>query len=78
VKVAKAARRQQQALGDFHDSVIARDLLGACANAQGVPEPMASVYVTLRTRQVQLAAAAEAEYRKARKKSKKRLRAGVL
>jgi CHAD domain-containing protein len=78
VKIAKAARRQQQALGDFHDSVIARDLLGACANAQGVPEPIASTYVTLRTRQVQLAAAAEAKYRKARKKSKKRLKAGVL
>lgn len=77
-KVAKAARRQQQALGDFHDSVIARDLLGACANSQGVPEAMASTYVTLRTRQVQLAAAAEAKYRKARKKSKKRLKAGVL
>jgi CHAD domain-containing protein len=78
VKVAKAARRQQQALGDFHDSVIARDLLGACANSQGVPEPIASTYVTLRTRQVQLAAAAEAKYGKARKKSKKRLKAGVL
>jgi CHAD domain-containing protein len=77
-KVAKAARRQQQALGDFHDSVIARDLLGACANSPGVPEPMASAYVTLRTRQVQLAAAAEAKYRKAWKKSKKRLKRGVL
>ena len=77
-KVAKAARRQQQALGDFHDSVIARDLLGACANSAGVPEPMASVYVTLRTRQVQLAAAAEAKYKKAWKKSKKRLKRGVL
>jgi hypothetical protein len=39
---------------------------------------MASTYVTLRTRQVQLAAAAEEKYRKARKKSKKRLKAGVL
>ena len=78
LRVAKAARRQQQALGDFHDSVIARDLLGARANSQGVPEPMASTYVTLRTRQVQLAAAAEAKYGKARKKSKKRLKAGVL
>ena len=77
-KVAKAAHRQQQALGDFHDSVIARDLLGACATSQGVPEPVASVYVTLRTRQVQLAAAAEKKYRKARKKSKERLKRGVL
>jgi CHAD domain-containing protein len=78
VKVAKAARRQQQALGDFHDSVIARDLLGERANSRDIPEPMASTYVTLRTRQVQLAAAAEEKYRKARKKSKKRLKAGVL
>ncbi len=77
-KVAKAARRQQQALGDFHDSVIARDLLARCATASGVPEPIASAYVTLTTRQVQLAAAAEKKYLKARKKSKKRLKAGVL
>ncbi|MCU1517061.1 MAG: metal-chelation protein [Pseudarthrobacter sp.] len=77
-KVAKAAHRQQQALGDFHDSVIARDRLGACANSAGVPEPIASAYVTLRTRQVQLAAEAEKKYRKARRKSKKRLKAGVL
>ncbi|HJW01054.1 MAG TPA: CYTH and CHAD domain-containing protein [Arthrobacter sp.] len=77
-KVAKAARRQQQALGDFHDSVIARDLLGECVVAPDVPEPMAAAYMTLRTRQIQLAAAAEATYGKARKKSKKRLRRGVL
>jgi hypothetical protein len=36
------------------------------------------VYVTLRTRQVQLAGAAEKKYRKARKKSKERLKRGVL
>ncbi|MGK3957963.1 CHAD domain-containing protein [Arthrobacter sp. R4] len=77
-KVAKAAHRQQQALGDFHDSVIARDLLAGCATASGVPEPVASAYVTLKTRQVQLAAAAEKKYLKVRKKSKKRLKAGVL
>ena len=77
-KVAKAAHRQQQALGDLHDSVIARDLLAGCAAASGVPEPVASAYVTLKTRQVQLAAAAEKQYLKAHRKSKKRLKAGVL
>lgn len=77
-RIAKAAHRQQQALGDFHDSVIARDLLAGCAAASGVPEPVASAYVTLQTRQVQLAAAAEKKYLKARRKSRKRLKAGVL
>ncbi len=77
-RIAKAARRQQQVLGDFHDSVLARDLLGGLGAAEGLPEPLASAYLTLRTRQVQLAAAAEKQYRKARKKSRKRLRRGVL
>ncbi|WP_066293588.1 CYTH and CHAD domain-containing protein [Arthrobacter sp. B6] len=77
-KVAKAAHRQQQALGDFHDSVIARDLLAELGAVPGLAEPVASAYVTLQTRQVQLAAAAEAKYRKVRKKSKKRLKRGVL
>lgn len=77
VKVAKAARKQQQVLGDFHDSVIARDLLAEFGAVPGLPEPVASAYITLHTRQVQLAADAEAKYLKARKKSKKRLKAGV-
>ncbi|MDR7157356.1 CYTH and CHAD domain-containing protein [Arthrobacter sp. BE255] len=78
VKAAKAAHRLQQALGDFHDGVIARDLLAEFGAVAGVPEPIASAYITLQTRQVQLAAEAEAKYVKAWKKSKKRLKAGVL
>ena len=78
VKVAKAAHRLQQALGDFHDGVIARDLLAEFGAIPGLPEPVASAYITLQTRQVQLAAEAEATYVKAWKKSKKRLKAGVL
>ncbi|MDI3193612.1 CYTH and CHAD domain-containing protein [Pseudarthrobacter sp. AL07] len=77
-KIAKAARRQQQILGDFHDSVVARDLLAKLAAAPDLPEAVASAYVTLHTRQVQLAADAEVEYRKERKKSRKPLQRGVI
>ncbi|QHK20058.1 CHAD domain-containing protein [Pseudarthrobacter psychrotolerans] len=77
-KIAKAAHRQQQVLGDFHDSVVARDLLAKLAVAPDLPEAVASAYVTLHTRQVQLAADAEAEYRQERKKSRKRLQRGVI
>ncbi len=77
-KIAKAAHRQQQVLGDFHDSVVARDLLAKLAAAPDLPEAVASAYVTLHTRQVQLAADAEAEYRKERKKSRQRLQRGVI
>lgn len=76
-KVAEAAQRQQKILGDFHDSVVARDLLAKLATAAGLPEAAASGYVSLRTRQVQLAAEAEAAYKKARKKARKLLRRGV-
>jgi CHAD domain-containing protein len=77
-KIAKAAHRQQQVLGDFHDSVVARDLLAKLAAAPDLPEAVASAYVTLHTRQVQLAADAEADYRKGRKKSRKVLQRGVI
>lgn len=76
-KIAKAAHLQQQVLGDFHDSVVARDLLAKLAAAPDLPEAVASAYVTLHTRQVQLAADAEAGYRKKRKKSRSLLRGGV-
>ncbi|MET3176268.1 UNVERIFIED_ORG: CHAD domain-containing protein [Arthrobacter sp. UYCu721] len=77
-KIAKAAHRHQQILGDFHDSVVARDLLAKLAAAPDLPEAVASAYVTLHTRQVQLAADAEAAYRKERKKSRKVLRGTVI
>ncbi|WP_426987441.1 CHAD domain-containing protein [Pseudarthrobacter sp. Y6] len=77
-KIAKAAHRQQKVLGDFHDSVVARDVLAKLAAAPDLPEAVASAYVTLHTRQVQLAADAEAAYRKERKKSRKVLRGTVI
>ena len=77
-RIAKAARKQQQILGDFHDSVLARDLVGRLGSAPGLPEPVASAYVTLRTRQVQLVADAESKYLKARKKSRKILSRRVI
>ncbi|WP_457963260.1 CYTH and CHAD domain-containing protein [Arthrobacter sp. D1-29] len=76
-KVAKAAHRQQKILGEFRDSILARDLLGKLGGVPDLPEAVASLFVELRTRQVQLAADAESKYRKARKKSQKRLKAGV-
>lgn len=77
-KIAKAAHRQQKILGDFHDSVVARDLLAGLATAQDLPEEVASAFVTLHTRQVQLAAEAEAKYWKERKKSRTVLQRGVI
>jgi CHAD domain-containing protein len=77
-KVAKAAHRHQQILGDFQDSVVARELLVRLAAAPELPEAVASAYLTLHTRQVQLAAEAEARYRKERKKSRKILRGKIL
>lgn len=77
-KIAKAARRQQKILGEFHDSVIAGYLLAKLAGGPDLPEPVASAYVTLRTRQVQLAADAESKYLKAKKKSRKFLKGGVI
>jgi CHAD domain-containing protein len=77
-KVARAARRQQKILGEFHDSVIAGNLLAKLGAGPDLPEPVASAYVTLRSRQVQLAAEAESKYLKARKKSRKFLKGGVI
>lgn len=76
-RVAKAAHRQQKILGDFQDSVVARDLLAKLAAGPDLPGTVASALVTLQTLQVQLAADAEAKYRKARKKSRKLFRRGV-
>jgi CHAD domain-containing protein len=77
-KIDKAAHRQQKILGEFHDSVIAGNLLAKLGAGPDLPEPVASAYVTLRTRQVQLAADAESKYLKARKKSRKFLKGGVI
>lgn len=76
-KVAEAAHRQQKILGDFHDSVVARDRLAVLVAAPDLPEAVASAFLTLHTGQVQLAAGAEAKYRKAFRKSRKLFRRGV-
>lgn len=77
-KIAKAAHRQQKILGNFQDSVVARNLLAQLSAAPDVPEDIAAVYFTLHTRQVQLAAEAEAKYWKASKKSRTILQRGVI
>ncbi|WP_258802998.1 CYTH and CHAD domain-containing protein [Pseudarthrobacter sp. NS4] len=75
-KVAKAAHRQQKILGDHHDAVIARNLLAGLHSDPDGP-PAAEAYDALLSRQDELMAAAEAKYRKARKKSRSLLRRGV-
>lgn len=75
-KVAKAAHRQQKILGDFHDAVIARDLLATVGSRQE-PTAAAAAYAALETREDGLITRSEAEYRKARKKSRDLLRRGV-
>ncbi|TLM85796.1 CYTH and CHAD domain-containing protein [Pseudarthrobacter sp. NamE5] len=76
-KVAKAAHRQQKILGDYHDAVIARDLLAGVNSGQN--EPIAAeAYAALRQRQDELIKGAEAKYRKARKKSRDLLRRGII
>jgi CHAD domain-containing protein len=74
-KVAKAAHRQQKILGDFHDAVLARNLL---AGLDPDNPATAETYAALTQRQDELMAAAEKKYRKARKKSRDLLRGGVL
>ncbi|MFY9634236.1 MAG: CHAD domain-containing protein, partial [Cellulosimicrobium cellulans] len=77
-KIVKAAHRQQKILGDFQDSVVARGVLARLAAAPDLNQEVASAFVTLETRQVQLAAEAEAAYWKARKKSRTVLQRGVI
>lgn len=76
-KVAKAAQRQQKILGDFHDAVIARDLLITVGSRQE-QTAAAAVFAALENRQDELMKDAEAKYRKARRKSRELLRRGVL
>lgn len=77
-KVAKAAHRQQRILGDFHDAVIARNLLQSLEASQMQPEPTAGALAALRIRQVELMDRAEAKYRKTRKKSRGLLKPRVI
>jgi CHAD domain-containing protein len=77
-KVAKAAHRQQRILGDYHDAVIARNLLQTLEAGHGLPDATAEALAALRTRQTDLMDAAEAKYRKARKKSRDLLKPRVI
>ncbi|MEN8581517.1 CYTH and CHAD domain-containing protein [Burkholderia sp. RS01] len=76
-KLAKAAHKQQKILGDHHDSVIARDVLGKLGSATDLPEPVALAYNSLLEREERIAAAAESKYRKARRKAGRLLKRGV-
>ncbi|MGE9527661.1 hypothetical protein, partial [Escherichia coli] len=71
------AQRQQKILGDFHDAVIARDLLITVGSRQE-QTAAAAVFAALENRQDELMKDAEAKYRKARRKSRELLRRGVL
>lgn len=76
-KVAKAAHRQQKILGDYHDAVMARDLLAGMASDRD-RAAVSEAYAALLQRQEKLMSAAQAKYRKARKKSRDLLRRGVI
>lgn len=76
-KVAKAARKQQKLLGDFHDAVLARNLLAGLQRDRN-PGAAAEAYAALVRQQEELMADAEKKYRKARRKSRDLLRRGVL
>ncbi|WP_104138008.1 CYTH and CHAD domain-containing protein [Arthrobacter sp. ZGTC131] len=76
-RLAKAAQKQQKILGDHHDSVIAREVLGKLGSAPDLPEPVALAYGSLKEREERVAAANEGKYRKARRKAGKLLKRGV-
>ena len=76
-KLAKAAHKQQTILGNHHDSVIARDLLGKLGSATDLPERVALAYSSLLEQEERIAAADESKYRKARRKAGKLLKRGV-
>lgn len=76
-KLAKAAHRQQKILGDHHDSVMARILLGKLERGPELPESEAAGYRTLREQEERIAARAESKYRKARRKARQILKRGV-
>lgn len=76
-KLATAAKKQQQILGDHHDSVIARDVLGKLGSPTDLPEPVALAYRSLLDLEERIAADDEAKYRKARRKARKLLKRGV-
>ncbi|MCE3292504.1 MAG: metal-chelation protein [Arthrobacter sp.] len=76
-KLADAAHRQQKILGDHHDSVVARTLLGKLARGPQPSEHVRAAYVRLVQKEDKAAARTEAKYRKARRKARKLLKRGL-
>ncbi|UVJ41412.1 CYTH and CHAD domain-containing protein [Arthrobacter sp. CJ23] len=69
--LAKAAQRQQMALGEQHDSVVARTLLRRLGSDPALPASASSAYGRLARLEKHLGATAEARYRKARRKARR-------
>lgn len=76
-KLADAAHRQQKILGDHHDSVVARTLLGKLARGPQPSEHVRAAYARLVQKEDKAAARTEAKYRKARRKARKLLKRGL-
>ncbi|MBO1269212.1 CYTH and CHAD domain-containing protein [Arthrobacter cavernae] len=70
VKLAAAAQQLQKILGDHQDSVVARALLLRLGADPSLPSAAALAFNALRTVEERIAADAEANYRKARKKAR--------
>jgi CHAD domain-containing protein len=68
-KLAKAAQRLQQILGDHQDSVLARDLLTRLATASDLPSETARTYTRLLAIEERIARDTETAYRKAATKT---------
>lgn len=65
-KIAKQAKQEQAALGDFHDAEVSREHLAELAAGSGVTVADAFVYGRLDAREQQAAAVAMRAYRKAK------------
>jgi CHAD domain-containing protein len=76
-KLADAAHRQQKILGDHHDSVVARTLLGKLERGPQPSEHVRAAYARLVQKEDKAAARTEAKYRKARRKARKLLKRGL-
>ncbi|WLQ08768.1 CYTH and CHAD domain-containing protein [Arthrobacter oryzae] len=73
-KLAKAAKRLQQILGDHQDSVLARGLLTRLASEPGLPPEAARTYTRLLKIEEDIARDTQAAYRKAAAKNSLKIR----
>jgi CHAD domain-containing protein len=76
-KLADAAHRQQKILGDHHDSVMARTLLGKLARGPQQSEHLSAAYARLLRNEEKAAARTESKYHKERRKARKLLKRGL-